>query len=84
MVSHYGIVPESYNEKLWNLLEKESYTEKEIIEKAWAEGKTEDEILDIMTDRYVNDERLADQTFSAYEINMRCTIRLYKPKSMDS
>ena len=61
-----------------------SYTEKEIIEKAWAEGKTEDEILDIMTDRYVNDERLADQTFSAYEINMRCTIRLYKPKSMDS
>ena len=84
VVSHYGIVPESYNEKLWNLLEKESYTEKEIIEKAWAEGKTEDEILDIMTDGYVNDERLADQTFSAYEINMRCTIRLYKPKSMES
>lgn len=78
IVSHYGIVPENYNEKLWELFEREAKIEKETIEKAWEKGMTEDEILQFMTDKYWYEGRSIEQPLEAFQINMINTIRLYK------
>lgn len=83
IISHYGIVPAKYNKKLWALLENEARIEKEIIEKAWKEEKSEDEILSMMQDRYLYEGRVVEQPLDAFNINMLCTIRLYKPKGLE-
>ena len=78
IISHYGIVPASYNSKLWEILENEMRIEKHVIEEAWINGMTEDEILRMMTDKYWYEGRANEQPIDAFEINMRNTIRLYK------
>lgn len=78
IISHYGIVPKSYNKKLWEILENEMRIEKRVIEEAWKNGMTEDEILKMMTEKYWYEGRAAEQPKDAFEINMRNTIRMYK------
>lgn len=78
IVSHYGIVPEEYNEKLWNMFEREAYNEREIIQSAWKKGLTDEEILQLMTERYWYEGRAVEQPLDAFQINMINTIRLHK------
>ncbi len=78
VVSHYGIVPAEYNHKLWDLFEREAYNERDLIQTAWKKGMTEEEILEIMTERYWYESRAVEQPLDAFQINMINTIRLYK------
>ena len=78
IISHYGIVPENYNKKLWEIFENEMRIEKNVIEEAWENGMTEDEILKMMTSKYWYEGRANEQPKDAFEINMRNTIRMYK------
>lgn len=77
VVSHYGIVPESYNKTLWKMFKNELLEEKEIIENALAKGLDEDQIFEILTERYWYQGREKIQPFDAFEINTRSTIRVY-------
>lgn len=81
IISHYGIVPESYNRKLWNLLRNEVEIEKAAIEKMWAEGLDEDQITDAMEKKYWYPGRAGEQPVEAFRINMKSTVRLYRPKN---
>ena len=78
IISHYGIIPASYNNKLWEIFENEMRIEKHVIEEAWENGMTEDEILEMMTDKYWYEGRANEQPVNAFRINMRSTIKLYK------
>ena len=82
IVSHYGIVPEDYNEELWKILKREAYNEKQLIEQAWNMGMSEEDILSLMTERYWYEGRAIEQPLDAFQINMINTIRLYKPDNI--
>lgn len=84
IISHYGIVPASYNEKMWDMLQREAKAERAVITEAWRDGKTEEEILDMMIDRYFYEGRRMEQPIEAFKINMICTIRLYKSRALDN
>ena len=78
IISHYGIIPANYNKKVWDVMENEIKIERHVIQEAWKNGMTEEEIFEMMTEKYWYDARAYEQPFDAFKINMLCTIRLYK------
>mgnify|MGYP006898704316 CR=1 FL=1 len=59
------------------MFKNELLEEKEIIENALAKGLDEDQIFEILTERYWYQGREKTQPFDAFEINTRSTIRVY-------
>ena len=83
IISHYGIIPANYNKKVWDVMENEIRLERHVIQEAWKNGMNEDEIFEMMTEKYWYEARAYEQPFDAFKINMMCTIRLYKVDKVD-
>lgn len=80
IVSHYGIIPHSYNKQFWKLMRKILDDERQEIVSMWNMGFSEDDIFERMKVKYWYAGRAVEQPLDAFEINMRHTIRLYNPE----
>lgn len=76
---HYGVVPQYYNEKYWELFQFAAKEEKEFVGKMWKEDMVMEEMLERFKDRYWEEERARDQPLPAFMVNAKCTIMMYKP-----
>lgn len=77
VIAHYGLVPKNYNKRLFALLKKEALIEREIIMKMALDGKSHEEIVQVMTEKYWDNERRIEQPFDAFLLNMQGTVRNY-------
>lgn len=77
VIAHYGLVPKNYNKRLFALLKKEALIEREIIMKMALDGKSHEEIVQVMTEKYWDNERRIEQPFDAFLLNMQGTVKNY-------
>ncbi|MDO4545041.1 MAG: EamA family transporter RarD [Bacillota bacterium] len=68
---HFGMLPADFNEKYWQMFERECYDKLEFIKSMKEQGCGEEEMLDAYVDKYWTPGKEAEQPKEAYIINSR-------------
>ena len=74
---HYGLIPEYYNERYWDLFVSETEGYKEFLFGLFASGLPEEVILEKYSEKYWNARRKAVQPKDAFLLNARNVIKVF-------
>lgn len=74
VLPHYGVLPDRFNEKYWELFFKESEDKKNYIVSLAEKGFSEEEILEDYINRFWDDDREQEQPKVAFILNAKSII----------
>ncbi|MCL1809925.1 MAG: MBL fold metallo-hydrolase [Clostridiales bacterium] len=75
---HYGIVPERYNSRYWELFLSTAEYYRDFLFELFAQGLTEEEILEKYADAHWDDRRKKEQPKEAFLLNVRNIIKVFR------
>lgn len=67
--SHYGMLPQCFNETYWELVDEQSKKERDFVKALYDQGARYEEIFKIYVEEYWKEERQSEQPKEAFLIN---------------
>ena len=75
---HYGIVPEYYNDRYWEVFEEKAKEEKEYTVGMWNSGLSPEQMLEKATKEVFEGGRGNEQPYEAFVANAKAVIKMYE------